>query len=248
METSPTIPASPAVIADNIQRVREEISEAAAKSGRSARDIRLIAVSKTQPLAAVQAALSANQEDFGENTIQDARNKIDHLQNNSAVWHFIGHLQNNKAKYLPGRFQWLHTLDSLSLAKKINQSMGQSKNSGNQKLATLIQVNVSNDPGKYGVEKSNLPALIEAILNENLKQIKLKGLMTIGKLGASQSEQKTTFDLLRECLNKIAESFELPLFTELSMGMSGDYLLAIESGSTMVRVGSRIFGARNKPD
>jgi len=231
----------PSVITDNIQRVREEISEAAARSGRVARDVRLIAVSKTQPLAAVQAALSADQEDFGENTIQDARNKIDHLQNNAAVWHFIGHLQNNKAKYLSGRFQWLHTLDSLSLAKKINQSMA----NANQSLSTLIQVNVSNDPDKYGVKKSNLPALIETILNENLKQIKLKGLMTIGKLGASKTEQKTTFDLLRECRNKMSESFELPLFTELSMGMSGDYLLAIESGSTMVRVGSRIFGARN---
>ena len=242
MVTTPTIPASPAIITDNILRVRAQISEAAARSGRLARDIRLIAVSKTQPLAAVQAALSANQEDFGENTIQDARNKIDHLQNKTAVWHFIGHLQNNKAKYLPGRFQWLHTLDSLELAKKINQSMS----SANQSLSTLIQVNVSNDPDKYGVDKNDLPELIETILNEDLKQIQLKGLMTIGKLGASQSEQKTAFDLLRELRNKMAESFELPLFTELSMGMSGDYLLAIESGSTMVRVGSSIFGARNK--
>jgi len=241
MATTPTI--LPA-IADNILRVHEQISAAASKSGRLARDVRLIAVSKTQSLAAVQAAMSAGQQDFGENTIQDARNKIDQLPNNEANWHFIGHLQNNKAKYLPGRFRWLHTLDSLILAKKINQSMSRA----NQNLSTLIQVNVSNDPDKYGVDKNNLPKLIEAILNEDLEQIKLKGLMTIGSLGASQSEQKTAFDLLRALRNKMADSFGLPLFTELSMGMSGDYLSAIESGSTMVRVGSHIFGARNKPD
>ncbi len=241
MATTPTIPS---VIIDNIERVRAQICEAAATSGRSGQDIRLIAVSKTQSLAAVQAALSANQEDFGENTIQDARKKIDHLLNNTAVWHFIGHLQNNKTKYLPGRFQWLHTLDSLSLAKKIDGCLGKS----GQTLSVLIQVNVSNDPDKYGVDNNSLPELIETILNEDLKQIQLKGLMTIGKLGASQSEQKTAFDLLREQRDKMAESFELPSFTELSMGMSGDYLLAIESGSTMIRVGSRIFGARNKPE
>lgn len=240
MVTSSTTPPD---IADNIQQVREQISAAAAKSGRRARDIRLIAVSKTRPLAAVQAALSANQEDFGENTIQDARNKIDHLSGNVAVWHFIGHLQSNKAKYLPGRFQWLHTLDSLDLAEKIDHCLGKS----GQTLSVLIQVNVSNDPDKYGVAENNLPALIENILYEDLKQIKLRGLMTIGKLGASQSEQKVAYDQLREHRDKIAANFGLPLFTELSMGMSGDYLQAIESGSTMVRVGSGIFGARNKP-
>lgn len=242
MVTSPPDISDTSVIADNIHFVNEQISKAAVRAGRLAGDITLIAVSKTQSLVSVQAALSTGQIDFGENTIQDARTKIDHLPDSSAIWHFIGHLQTNKAKYLPGRFQWLHTLDSLSLAKKLNNSLSDA----NQKLSTLIQVNVANDAAKHGINQKDLPALIENILEENLAQIELKGLMTIGKLNASESEQKSAYENLRNLCADMANKFNIPAFSELSMGMSQDFAQAIEAGSTMVRVGSQIFGARDK--
>lgn len=228
-------------IADNIRLVNEQIGQAAARAGRSADDVTLIAVSKTRPLSMVQAALEAGQAHFGENTIQDARTKIDQLTDQSLIWHFIGHLQTNKAKYLPGRFQWLHTLDSVSLAKKLDKALI----NHNQKISALIQVNISHDSAKHGIDQNDLPALLESLISSNLKNIKLCGLMTIGKLDASQAEQARAFEALRDLCEKTANSFQLPDFKELSMGMSRDFIQAIEAGSTMVRVGSQIFGGRN---
>jgi pyridoxal phosphate enzyme (YggS family) len=227
-------------IADKIQIVKKQISDAATSAGRLPEDITLIAVSKTRPLASVIEAIAAGQKHFGENTIQDARTKIDQLADNSAIWHFIGHLQTNKAKFLADRFQWLHTLDSVALAKKLNTSLAKSK----QKLSVLIQVNVSNDAAKHGIDQKKLNNLIENIFEENLQQIELKGLMTIGKLDASESEQKNAFLSLRDLCEKTANNYNLPNFSELSMGMSKDFEQAIAAGSTMVRVGSQIFGAR----
>lgn len=236
------MPSIDSEIADNINLVKEQISRAAIKAGRSADDIKLIAVSKTRPLSYVQAALAAGQVHFGENTIQDARTKIDHLTDHSSIWHFIGHLQTNKAKYLPGRFQWLHTLDSLALANKLNKALS----NYNQKLSVLIQVNVARDSAKYGIDQNDLPVLIETLLAENLDHIELCGLMTIGKLDASEAEQGKAFENLHVLCEKTAADFNLPCFKELSMGMSRDFVQAIESGSTMVRVGSQIFGTRDK--
>jgi pyridoxal phosphate enzyme (YggS family) len=228
-------------IADNIHLVRAQIKQAAIKAGRMADDIRLIAVSKTRPLAFVQAALLAGQQDFGENTIQDARTKIDNLSGQSSAWHFIGHLQTNKARYVPGRFQWLHTLDSVALASKLNRALANK----NEKLSALIQVNITGDSAKHGLSQKDLPMLIENLLAENLEHIALRGLMTIGKLDSNAMENFVAFEALRELCEKTATSFQLPGFTELSMGMSGDFIQAIEAGSTMVRVGSQIFGNRN---
>lgn len=228
-------------IRDNLLRIRDTIQQAARLSGRDGTDVRLIAVSKTRPWAMVAAAIAAGQTDFGENTIQDGLTKTSHTANNPEItWHFIGHLQSNKTKYLPGNFHWLHTLDSLKLARRLEQAC----NEAGQRLDVLLQVNVANDPAKQGLSVEEVNPLLEHLLAENLSALRLRGLMTIGALDADESSRRHWFASLRELRDELANRFALEEFDQLSMGMSGDYVEAIEEGATMVRVGSLIFGRR----
>ncbi|GMR20597.1 MAG: YggS family pyridoxal phosphate-dependent enzyme [Gammaproteobacteria bacterium] len=227
-------------IAAQLAKVKKDIAAVAQRAGRSENDVRLIAVSKTRPVETVAAALKAGQTDFGENTIQDARPKLEAFSGSPIYWHFIGHLQTNKAKYLAGAFQWLHTLDKLTKAEKLSKACAQQAVSIN----TLIQVNVSRDPAKHGVAPGDLDAFVEALLEADLAGIKLKGLMTIAKQTRDEIAIRQCFSDLRETRDKLQQQFGLDQFTELSMGMSGDYKEAITEGATMVRIGTTIFGQR----
>ncbi|MHB8622922.1 MAG: YggS family pyridoxal phosphate-dependent enzyme [Sulfuricaulis sp.] len=228
-------------IASNLFRVRESIAETARLSGRSLDEIRLIAVSKTQSHEAVVAAMAAGQKDFGESTTQESSMKISHIVDRSGIWHFIGHLQINKAKFIPRQFAWLHSLDSLELARKLFR-LTQDKS-----VITniLIEVNIARDPKKHGIAPDALVDFIEKLLNENLSSLALRGLMAIGPYSAPENEIRRCFARLRELRDECRLRLALPQFTELSMGMSGDYVEAIKEGTTMVRIGSAIFGGRD---
>lgn len=228
-------------IASNLFRVRESIAESAKVAGRNPDEIRLIAVSKSYPHEAVAAAIAVGQKDFGESTAQEALTKIPHFINQSVTWHFIGHLQINKAKFIPRHFAWLHSLDSLELARKLFR-VTQDKSATTN---ILIEVNVAHDPKKYGIIPEALVDFIEQLLKENFSTLSLRGLMTIGPHSAPEYEIRRCFAKLRELRDECRKRLALPHFTELSMGMSGDYVEAIKEGATMVRIGTTIFGERD---
>ena len=228
-------------IASNLFRVRQSIAEAARLAGREPGEIRLIAVSKNHSHEAVAAAIASGHKEFGESTVQEALPKISHLANKSVAWHFIGHLQSNKAKFIPHNFSWLHSLDSQALARKLSRlAQEQSAN-----INILIEVNVSRDPGKHGIAPEALVEFIEQLLKENLPALSLRGLMTIGPHAAPEEEIRRCFASLRDLRDECGKRLALPGFTELSMGMSDDYTEAIKEGATMVRIGTAIFGERD---
>jgi len=154
-------------------------------------------------------------------------------------WHFIGHLQSNKAKHIPGNFDWLHTLDSLKLAKRLSAAAGSATT-----LRVLLQVNIANDPDKFGLPAAGLFQFIDDLLNAELSGVQLRGLMMIGHRDATVAERRRDFSALHELGQNCATRFGTELFSEYSMGMSGDFEDAIAEGATMIRVGTAIFGPR----
>jgi pyridoxal phosphate enzyme (YggS family) len=227
-------------IASRLQAVRQRIQIAAAASGRKPEEIRLIAVSKTANCADIQRAIDAGQRAFGENTVQESLTREALMKDPSIEWHFIGHLQTNKVRHLPGRFTWVHTLDSLKLARKLSDHA----EAADVVINTLLQINIADDPDKFGMQPDGVFTFVDQLLRSGLGGIRLCGLMTIGRYEASTSETRHTFARLRALRDACAQRFGAGMFRELSMGMSGDFEIAIAEGSTMVRVGSAIFGAR----
>ena len=233
-------------IAENLYRVQQEIQRCAERAGRDSNDIQLIAVSKTRSLDEVKSVAFLGQSCFGENTIQDAMTKIPYLdigQHRDVEWHFIGHLQSKKAGKLPGYFQWIHSVDSIKLAKKLSSAM--MNNTKNSQLNCLIQVNVSGETTKSGLLPDEVKTFLQEILKMELPCLLWRGLMTIGVQGDEQ-QTRNAFSQLRELQQMCKAEFALHDFDQLSMGMSGDYCLAIEEGATLVRVGTSIFGERKK--
>jgi pyridoxal phosphate enzyme (YggS family) len=224
---------------DSLAEVRQHIAEAAQRAGRRADEVRLVAVSKRQPLSAIKTLMSLGQKDFGENQMQEAVDKIAMLEDAPIEWHFIGHLQSNKTRHVGGNFSWVHTVDSAKLARRIARSASDAGRTVN----LLLQVNVSGDPAKHGIEEGALFPLIETVLEQELPSIRLCGLMTIGYRDVSETETRRSFARLRERLETCRTRYG-DNFSELSMGMSSDYVLAIEEGATLVRVGSALFGER----
>jgi len=221
-------------------KLRDRINRAARSAGREPESIRLVAVSKYQPQARIRQAIDAGQMIFGENTVQEALTRQSLLQDLRTEWHFIGHLQTNKAKYIPGNFAWLHTLDSIKLARKLSTGAVTAKT----ELKLLLQVNISNDLDKFGLLPAAVFPFVEEFLEADLPGVSLRGLMTIGRRAASDAECFTDFSGLRELGEHCATRFGARYFGELSMGMSADFETAIRAGATMVRVGSAIFGPR----
>ena len=228
-------------IRDNLEQLHAQIAHAAQRAGRQAHEIKLIAVSKNQPAPAIDAAVAAGQRAFGENTAQEALIKIPQFADQGLEWHFIGHLQANKAKLIPGNFTCVHSLDSVKLA----QRLARFANEKNIALDCLLEVNITRDPAKHGVLAEQVAPLLDQLLKENLANLKLRGLMTIGPHPASETERRTAFAALRQLRDHCRQQYPLPYFTELSMGMSGDFAEAIAEGSTLVRVGTAIFGQRD---
>lgn len=227
-------------LADNLKHVQAQIQCSAEKAGRRVEEIKLIAVSKTRHLDEVRALLAQGQCAFGENTIQDAMSKIPALSNAPVEWHFIGHLQSKKSKYIPGNFQWVHCVDSLKLAQKLSSAIQRYHPAA--QLHCLIQVNVSKEPTKSGVSVGELPDLTEQLLALDLPGLHWRGLMTIG-VRANTQQTITAFAQLRKLQEDISRQYSLTEFNQLSMGMSNDYEMAIAEGATMVRVGTALFGA-----
>lgn len=228
-------------ITHNIEVVRVRVADAAQRAGRAPADVKLIAVSKTQSPAAVRAAIAAGQLRFGENTLQDALTKLPHCQAPDLEWHFIGHLQSNKAKSVALHFHWLHSLASAALARKLSTALE------TKILSVLIEVNIARDPRKHGVMPEALPTLIEEMLAANLSGLSLRGLMAIGPQDADETALRRSFAQVRTLATECRRRFGLRDFTELSMGMSGDFVPAILEGATCVRIGTALFGPRLSP-
>ncbi|MDT8281748.1 MAG: YggS family pyridoxal phosphate-dependent enzyme, partial [Gammaproteobacteria bacterium] len=222
-------------LTDCLLKVRQDIERCAKSAGRDAREIRLIAVSKTRSLQEVRSVAALGQQDFGENTVQDAMTKIPHLSNQSIEWHYIGHLQSKKAGKIPGFFQWIHSVDSIKLAQKLSTAM--QHYSANARLNCLIQVNVSAEDSKSGLLLNDVRAFLQEVISLQLPGLSWRGLMTIGVQG-DELQTRRAFSQLRVLQQSCKAEFSLPDFDQLSMGMSGDYCLAIKEGATMVRVGT----------
>ena len=227
-------------IGRNLESVRRRVRHAASAAGRNPDEIRLIAVSKYMTPAQVQQAIAAGQRCFGENTVQDAQTKQHLIDDPATEWHFIGHVQSNKAKFIPGHFAWLHTLDSLKLAARLSGCAPVAAPA----LNVLLQINIADDPDKFGLPASRVFPFVDELLRAELAGIRLCGLMTIGRRAALPDERRRDFSALRELRDSCAVRFGANHFQELSMGMSNDFETAIAEGATMVRVGSAIFGTR----
>ncbi len=232
--------AQPLLVGERLRQIKTEIAAIAHAAGRDPAAIKLIAVSKRKPVTDIIATYDAGQRAFGENTVQEAREKIPQIDQTDIDWHFIGHLQKNKAKLIPGLFHWLHSLDNLGLAEKLSRYCEQQATT----LKTLIQVNIDRDPNKQGVLPHQLLSFIEKLLDSNLTALDLRGLMTIGIQTDDHAVIHQSFADLRKLKDQCRQQFGLSDFNELSMGMSGDYPLAIKEGATMVRLGTAIFGER----
>ena len=229
-------------IKDNIAIVQQQLKQAAIQSGRTPEDIRLIAVSKTKSTEMILQALAAGQIAFGENRVQEALGKIEALTENPLVeWHLIGHLQKNKVKFCPGKFQWIHTLDSTELAEKLEARSAFVQ----KKINVLLQVNLSQEITKSGLhDLEDILQVSETILSG--KWLKLRGLMTIPAPNIGETPTRKIYEKLRVWRDKLQQELDSAEITELSMGMTADFHWAIQEGATMIRVGSAIFGERNE--
>ena len=225
-------------IADNLARVQEQIAAAAARSGRSAQEIELIAVSKTHAAEKVQAAADAGQVLFGESRVQEARVKIPLLPSRLR-WHFIGHLQKNKIRHALPLFEMFHGIDSLALA----QEMERIADEAGARPRVLLEVNVAGEASKHGFAPETLRRELEGLLS--LGRLTIEGLMTIPPLAPEAEASRRYFVALRELRDELETEFDLRL-PQLSIGMSADFPVAIEEGATLVRVGTAIFGERSR--
>lgn len=226
-------------ITDNIARVQERMAAACRRSGRRAEDVRLLAITKTVSVERIRAAYEAGLRDFGENRVQEAKAKRPALSELTATWHLVGHLQTNKARAARELFHWVHSVDSLRLAQKIDQAAVGSED----RLPILLEVNLGEETTKSGARETEVFQLSEEV--SKLGTVELRGLMVIPPLFENPEETRPYFRRLRELASEIA-SRDLPNVSmqELSMGMSHDFEVAIEEGATMVRIGTAIFGHR----
>ncbi len=226
-------------IAQNIKIVRDNIEKACSRCGRDPKEVTLIAVSKTKPVEDVRAAMAAGMEYFGENKVQELTMKMDTITE-PLHWNMIGHLQKNKVKYIVGRAELIHSVDSLDLAQKI-QSEAAKKNAV---ANILLEVNVSGEESKFGIRPEQLEDLVRQIAV--LPNVHIKGLMTVAPFTEDPEENRQYFRNLRNLAVDIkSKNIDNVTMSVLSMGMTGDYMVAIEEGATMVRVGTGIFGKRN---
>ncbi|MBQ2101785.1 MAG: YggS family pyridoxal phosphate-dependent enzyme [Lachnospiraceae bacterium] len=227
------------MIKENYEKVKEKVIKACERAGRNPQDVTLIAVSKTKPLEDLREAYAAGARDFGENKVQELVDKMPEMPSDIR-WHMIGHLQRNKVKYIVGKVYLIHGVDSLRLAQEI------SKEAVRQGVTVniLMEVNIAEEESKFGITADEAPALAEEIAA--LPGISLKGLMTIAPYVTNPEENREVFAKLRQLAIEIsAKNIDNVTMNVLSMGMTGDYEVAVEEGATFVRVGTGIFGERN---
>lgn len=224
-------------LSGRLQNLVTRIARAASDAGRDPVGIRLLAVSKTWPAESVREAAAAGQRAFGENYVQEGVAKVEALADLDLEWHFIGPLQSNKTRPVANSFAWVHSIDRLKIAQRLSEQ----RDVFLPPLQVCIQVNVSGEASKSGVSPAELPDLARAVAE--LPRLKLRGLMTIPEPTSDVALQRSRFAMLRQLMEQLrADGLELDT---LSMGMSDDLEAAIAEGSTMVRVGTAIFGSRN---
>ncbi|NVM57316.1 MAG: YggS family pyridoxal phosphate-dependent enzyme [Desulfobacterales bacterium] len=229
----------PEGIKNRLKLVKERIEAVALACGRDPKTVKLVAVIKTVPVDRILAVIKAGVADLGENYVQEAREKIEALHDKSVSWHFIGHLQSNKAKYAVKLFDLIHSVDSLKLARELNKRAGALGKA--QKI--LIQVNISGEATKSGIDTERAVDLVRQIAP--LENLAICGLMTMPPYFNSPDKVRPYFRALNALQNLIRkEAIPNVNMTELSMGMSGDFETAIEEGATLVRIGTAIFGER----
>ena len=225
------------VISNNLKKIRDNINRACEKVGRNPDDVTLLAVSKTKPVEYLLSAKKSNQSIFGENKVQEILEKYEAISN--VKWHMIGHLQTNKVKYIVDKVELIHSVDSIKLANVINNEAIKK----NVDVHVLIEVNIANEESKFGIDISQVEDLISEI--SLLSNIKIKGLMSIAPFVEDPEENRHYFRKLKEVFVDInKKNIHNVSMDILSMGMTNDYEVAIEEGSTLVRVGTGIFGVR----
>ena len=222
-------------IRENLLRVMERMEKAARKAGRDPNEIKLVAVSKTVEVARVKEAIEAGASILGENYVQEAQKKIEEI-GHPVSWHFIGHLQSNKAKYAIRLFDMIHSLDSIPLADELNRRAEQAE----RVIKVMVEVNLSKEATKFGTDEETVLNLAKKI--HRLNHLYLEGLMTMPPYFDSPEMSRPYYIALRELKERMVKE-GIPM-KELSMGMSNDFEIAIEEGATYVRVGTAIFGAR----
>ena len=220
-----------------LEQVRERIRRAAHRSGRHPDQVRLVAVGKTFPADVLRRAVAAGQRRIGENRVQEAEAKAPELPG-EIEWHLVGHLQGNKARRAAQLFDWIHSVDSPRLARRLSESAREAE----RHLDILVQVDLAGEPGRAGVAPGDLRPLLESI--GPLSNLRLRGLMTLPPVTATPGGARPHFRRLRELKESAQRHGLLPERADLSMGMSGDYEIAVEEGATLVRVGSAVFGPR----
>jgi pyridoxal phosphate enzyme (YggS family) len=228
-------------ILENIRNVREKIKKACERSGRNESEIKIVAVSKTFPPDFIRFAYEGEIRDFGENYVQEALKKINELKDLKISWHFVGHLQKNKAKFIPGNFDYLHSLDSIELLKELEKRCATAK----KEIKALVQINIGKEQTKSGIMPESALEFFEKVLEFEPKYVKICGLMVIPpppkyKEG-SRKYFKGLMKIKEECIRKgVPEN----MLAEISAGMSDDFEVAIEEGATIVRLGRAIFFER----
>lgn len=227
-------------LAERLDAILQRVQEAAERSGRDPGSVRLVAASKGQSPAALSELMDRGHWRFGENRAQEGLKKIEALADPRLEWHFLGPLQRNKARLLPGRFQWLHSLDQLAVAEALSRHAS----AQGHELRVLLEVNVTGDPRKHGLPPEQLFPFLEAYCARSWPGLTLSGLMTIGPQGAAPDAIRQCFARLRDLSEGCRSRFGLRPFAELSMGMSDDYPLAVAEGATLIRVGRALFGDR----
>ena len=224
-------------VTENLSLIRDLLAFSAIDAEREPDAVKLLAVSKKQPLSKIRAAADAGQLDFGENFVQEGLEKIDQTKNLNLVWHFIGHLQNNKTRLVAENFDWVHTIDTLKTARRLSEQ----RPAALGPLNICLQVNIDDEPGKSGIAIDALPGLAAACFE--LPKIKLRGLMCLPAIKSEFEQQRLPFAKLRELADALRDN---GVTTDtLSMGMSGDYRAAIFEGATIVRIGTALFGDRD---
>ncbi len=227
------------MITENLEQVRKNIDEACRMAGRDPKEVTLIAVSKTKPVSMLKEAYDAGARCFGENKVQEIMDKHPQLPED-IQWHMIGHLQRNKVKYIVDKVSMIHSVDSLRLAQTIEQ--GAAKH--NVCVPVLLEVNVAQEESKFGLKMDEVLPLIETIAD--FPHIKVQGLMTIAPYVENAEDNRDFFRQLKKLSVDIeAKNINNVSMSVLSMGMTGDYQVAVQEGATMVRVGTGIFGERN---
>ena len=223
-------------VTENLGIIRDLLAKAAADAGRDPRSVRLLAVSKKKPLPLILEAAAGGQLEFGENQVQEGLEKMQAAGRNDLVWHFIGHLQTNKTRPVAEHYDWVHSVDRLKIARRLSEQRPASQ----PPLNVCLQVNVDDETSKSGVSIDELPQLAHDVAA--LPQISLRGLMCLPAIRSGFEAQREPFRILRELAGSLAD--EGIVTDTLSMGMTNDYRAAIFEGSTIVRIGTAVFGAR----